>query len=200
MRELIFEHGGGPPGGRAVKAVFPGGVSSRALGGEALDLRLDYDSVLDAGSDLGSGTMIVVPEETSMVDLAVDLQGFLHESSCGKCQPCKDGTRRTLTMLRNIEHIDQRSIDLMDKERPESPRKRGGLYVIQEDEVLGGLSYTDVAQGLGKITSLCQFYEHRGDCHHSKEASRVMRRLIELFADEFEARIAPAEIAQESTA
>ena len=168
--------------------IFPGGVSSRALGSTDLDVPLDYDSLQDAGSDLGSGTLIVVAEGTSMVDLAIDIQSFFHDNSCGKCQPCKGGTGRTLTMLSRLEDLDQRSIDWIGRQRPESPRQQGGLYVIQDDAALGGVSYTDSAQGLDKIIELCQFYEHRGDCHHTTEAARGILRLLGLFTEEFEAR------------
>jgi len=183
VREIIFEYGQGILDGSAVKAVFPGGVSSPVLGPQTLDLRLDFDSLREVESDLGSGVVIVVAEGTCMVRLATQLAEFFHETSCGKCQPCKDGTHRTHVMLNHINRLDEKSIDRIDKALPASPRKRM-LTVI--NSAPAGVSYTDTARGLDKIRHLCEFYKYRGDCHHSTEAANSIQSLLSQFADEFE--------------
>ena len=110
--------------GGELKAVFPGGVSSPVLGPESLDLSLDFDSMRDADSDLGSGCVIVVAEPTCMVQVTTQLAEFFYYGSCGKCQPCKDGTQRTGVMLHNLQRLDEKSIDRSGKILPPSLRKR----------------------------------------------------------------------------
>jgi NADH-quinone oxidoreductase subunit F len=189
LSTLIHEHAGGVRGGGAPKLVFPGGLSSPPLSGDALDVPLDYDALQDRGSDLGSGTVLVVGAETSAVELAMELATLFHEGSCGKCQPCKDGTARTLTMLERLQHIDERSIDLASRTMP-PPKRRVALQLLNvaSTTTVSGISYTDGVQGIDKITTLCQFYKHRGDCHHSYEAASVIQALLTQFRSEFEER------------
>ncbi|HEX8686596.1 MAG TPA: NADH-ubiquinone oxidoreductase-F iron-sulfur binding region domain-containing protein, partial [Pyrinomonadaceae bacterium] len=189
LRELIFEHGRGVAGGRALKAILPGGVSSPALGPEALDRGLDFDSLRDAESDIGSGAVIAVAEGTCMVELATHLAEFFHHASCGKCQPCKDGTHRTSVMLNNLDRLDEKSVDWLSKSLPASPRNRE-LTVL--NSAPAGVSYTDTARGLDKLRHLCEFYKYRGDCHHSTEAAKSIQSLLSLFPDEFESHRAGA--------
>ena len=182
LRELIFQHAQGIAFGSKVKVVLPGGVSSPAVTGSSLDLPLDYDSAHDGSFDLGSGVIVVASETTSTVELARRLSLFFHEKSCGKCKPCKDGTRRTTLMLNRLEDLDQGGIDTPSQETPASPRTPS-LKVLNN---LGGVSYTDTVQGLDKIRHLCEFYKYRGDCHHSTEAATSIQRLLDLFPAEFE--------------
>ena len=185
LRELIFEYGQGITTDSKVKAILPGGVFSPAVNSSSLDARLDYDSAHESGFDLGSGVIIVISERTSAVDLARILADFFHEKSCGKCQPCKDGTRRTAAMLNALDRIDEKSIDIADRKIPPSPRTPA-LKVLNNSESSGAISYTDSVRGLDKITHLCEFYKHRGDCHHSVESANSIQRLIQLFPREFE--------------
>jgi NADH:ubiquinone oxidoreductase subunit F (NADH-binding) len=199
LRELVYGHGGGASGGGRIKAVLAGGVGSCFLGPEALDVPLDYDAMRELGADLSSGVVIVVAEGTSSVDLAIELARFYRDSSCGKCQPCGNGTSRVLLMLERLEDLDEKAIDLADRARPPSPRK--GLTVLQDGGEPGGVSYTDLAQGLDKIRQLAEWYKYRGDCHHPAEAAGAIQSLLALFADEFEARRrGPAADREEATA
>lgn len=190
LRELIFEHGQGLPDGRVVKAIFPGGVSSTVLGPESLDVGLDFDSMREVDSDLGSGSVIVVAEPTCMVQVATQLAEFFYFGSCGKCQPCKDGTQRTGVMLHNLQRLDEKSIDRSGKILPQSLRKRT-LNVISNP--VAGVSYTDTTEGLDKVRHLCEFYKYRGDCHHSTEAANSIQGLLKRFRNEFEDHILNAE-------
>jgi len=183
LRELIFEHGRGMIDGRQVKAVFPGGISSPVLGPEQLDTQLDFDSLREIESDIGSGSVIVAAEGTCMVQVATQLAEFFYYASCGKCQPCKDGTQRTVVMLHNLERLDEKSIDRSGKVLPQTLRKRT-LNVLNTQPA--GISYTDTVEGLEKIRHLCEFYKYRGDCHHSTEAANSIQSLLKRFKHEFE--------------
>jgi len=193
LRALVVEHAGADPA--EVKLVFPGGWSSPPVGGDALEVALDYDGVQDAGTDLGSGSVIVVGKDMPAPELALQLAEFFHHASCGRCRPCKDGTNRVVNMLRRLGELDRKSIDLQGLTLPQ-PKRRYALRVLGQADLSApsGISYTDMTTGLAKIEEMCEFFKHRGDCHHSTEAARVIQRLIELFRPEFEAHMArPAE-------
>ena len=103
MRELIFEHAGGIPDGRELKAFIPGGSSVPALTPEQLDTPLDYDSIQAVGSFFGAASMIVVDDRCCMVQLAIRSTKFYMHESCGKCTPCREGTRWMVQLLERIE-------------------------------------------------------------------------------------------------
>jgi NADH:ubiquinone oxidoreductase subunit F (NADH-binding)/(2Fe-2S) ferredoxin/Pyruvate/2-oxoacid:ferredoxin oxidoreductase delta subunit len=94
LRDIICGIGGGIPGGRAFKAIQIGGPSGGCLPAELLDLPVDYESLIQAGAMMGSGGMIVMDEDTCMVDIALYFLRFIQEESCGKCAPCRIGTRQ----------------------------------------------------------------------------------------------------------
>jgi len=92
LREIIYTQAGGIRGGRALKAIIPGGVSTPLLTPEHLDVRMDFHSVLAAGSMLGSGAVIVMDDATCMVKATAIIVRFFEHESCGKCTPCREGT------------------------------------------------------------------------------------------------------------
>lgn len=94
LREIIFDIGGGPQDGKAIKAVQTGGPSGGCLPASLFGLPIDFDSLTKAGSMMGSGGMIVMDEGTCMVDVAKYFVHFLKEESCGKCLPCREGLKR----------------------------------------------------------------------------------------------------------
>jgi NADH-quinone oxidoreductase subunit F len=102
LREIIFDIGGGIPGGKRFKAVQTGGPSGGCLPERLLDLPVDYDSLLSIGSMMGSGGMIVMDENTCMVDLARYFIDFLKDESCGKCMACREGLRNMHRILTDI--------------------------------------------------------------------------------------------------
>ncbi len=102
VREIIFDIGGGIPHGKRFKAVQTGGPSGGCLPESMLDLPIDFDQLTQAGSMMGSGGMIVMDEDTCMVDIARYFVGFLQEESCGKCVPCREGIKRMLEVLTRI--------------------------------------------------------------------------------------------------
>jgi len=102
LREIIYEIGGGIPGNKKFKAVQTGGPSGGCLPEEYLDKSVDYESLAEAGSMMGSGGMVVMDEETCMVDIARYFLSFTQAESCGKCVPCRVGTKQMLDILERI--------------------------------------------------------------------------------------------------
>ena len=102
LREIIYDVGGGIPNGKKFKAVQTGGPSGGCIPEEMLDVAIDYDSLKKMGSMMGSGGMIVMDENTCMVDLARFFLDFTVDESCGKCPPCRIGTKRMLEILEKI--------------------------------------------------------------------------------------------------
>ena len=102
LREIIYDIGGGIPGGKAFKAAQTGGPSGGCLPADCLDTPIDYDSLTKLGSMMGSGGLIVMDEDTCMVDLARFFLDFTVDESCGKCPPCRIGTKRMHEILVRI--------------------------------------------------------------------------------------------------
>lgn len=102
LREIIYDIGGGCPNGKKFKAVQTGGPSGGCLTEKELDTPIDYDNLIQAGSMMGSGGMIVLDEDNCMVDVARFYMEFIVDESCGKCTPCRVGTKRLLEMLTKI--------------------------------------------------------------------------------------------------
>jgi len=102
LKDIIFKIGGGIPNGKAFKAVQTGGPSGGCIPAEKLDLPVGFDELTQAGSMMGSGGMIVMDEDTCMVDVARYFIAFLTEESCGKCVPCREGLRQMHRILTNI--------------------------------------------------------------------------------------------------
>jgi NADH:ubiquinone oxidoreductase subunit F (NADH-binding)/(2Fe-2S) ferredoxin len=102
LREIIYEIGGGCPNNKAFKAVQTGGPSGGCLTEAQLDTPIDYENLVAAGSMMGSGGMIVLDEDNCMVDVARFYLEFIVDESCGKCTPCRVGTKRLLEMLTKI--------------------------------------------------------------------------------------------------
>ncbi len=102
LREIIYEIGGGIPGGKAFKAAQTGGPSGGCIPTSHLDTPIDYDSLMAIGSMMGSGGLIVMDEDNCMVDVARFFLDFTVDESCGKCPPCRIGTKRMLEILERI--------------------------------------------------------------------------------------------------
>ena len=102
LRTIIYDIGGGIPNGKKFKAVQTGGPSGGCMPAELLDTPVDYDNLIAIGSMMGSGGMIVMDEDNCMVDIARFFLDFTVDESCGKCTPCRVGTRRMLEILERI--------------------------------------------------------------------------------------------------
>lgn len=102
LKEIVYDIGGGMPEGKDFKAVQTGGPSGGCIPGSLLDTPVDFDRLVDVGSMMGSGGMIVMDEETCMVDIARYFLDFLSEESCGKCVPCREGLKQMLAIVSDI--------------------------------------------------------------------------------------------------
>ena len=114
LREIVEEIGGGIPGGKKFKAAQTGGPSGGCIPAEHLDIPIDYDNLLEIGSMMGSGGLIVMDETTCMVDIAKFFLEFTVDESCGKCTPCRIGTKRLLEMLDKITK-GQGTLEMIDE-------------------------------------------------------------------------------------
>ena len=114
LRTIIEEIGGGIPGGKKFKAAQTGGPSGGCIPAEHLDIEIDYDNLLAIGSMMGSGGLIVMDETDCMVDIAKFFLEFTVDESCGKCTPCRIGTKRLLEMLEKITK-GQGSLEMLDE-------------------------------------------------------------------------------------
>ncbi len=113
LREIVYEIGGGVPNGKKFKAVQTGGPSGGCIPEKLLKLPIDFDRLAEAGSMMGSGGMIVMDEETCMVDVAKYFLKFLQEESCGKCVPCREGVLRMSEILEDITNGEGKPEDLV---------------------------------------------------------------------------------------
>jgi NADH-quinone oxidoreductase subunit F len=112
-RDLIYELAGGPLPGRTVKAIYPGGSSSPVLtAAEAMDLPYSFEAMAEAGSMLGSGSVIVADDQVSIPHMALRTARFYHHESCGKCTPCREGTNWTVKMLERVVRGEATPMDL----------------------------------------------------------------------------------------
>ncbi len=112
LRDIIYKLGGGIPGDKKFKAVQTGGPSGGCIPEEQLDMKVDFDELAKAGSMMGSGGMIVMDEDTCMVDVARYFLDFLSDESCGKCVPCREGIRQMLKILTNISKGEGKEGDI----------------------------------------------------------------------------------------
>jgi NADH-quinone oxidoreductase subunit F len=112
LRDIVYEVGGGVPGGKEFKAVQTGGPSGGCIPEEYLNIKVDFDELAKVGAIMGSGGMIVMDEDTCMIDVARYFLKFLTDESCGKCTPCREGIRQMLKILTNISEGKGREGDI----------------------------------------------------------------------------------------
>ncbi len=116
LREIVFDIGGGIPGGKAFKAAQTGGPSGGCIPAQHLDLPVDYESLIQVGSFMGSGGLIVMDESACMVDLAAFYMEFCRDESCGQCVPCRAGTAQMHALLQKLTHLEATEADLAQLE------------------------------------------------------------------------------------
>ena len=127
LNTIIDEIGGGVPGGKALKAVQTGGPSGGCIPAEKMELTVDYEALAEAGCIMGSGGLIVLDEESCMVDIARYFLSFTQAESCGKCAPCRVGTRAMLGILERITAGKGQMADLAKLEQIAQTVKDGSL-------------------------------------------------------------------------
>jgi NADH:ubiquinone oxidoreductase subunit F (NADH-binding) len=144
LREIVYDIGGGIRGGKAFKAVQTGGPSGGVITTKDLDTPIDYDSLQAIGSMMGSGGMIVMDEDTCMVSIAKFYLDFTQEESCGKCTPCRIGTKRIYEYLEKLTEGKATMDDLHNlKELCESVKDTAlcGLGQTAPNPVLSTMEY-----------------------------------------------------------
>ncbi|HCJ67670.1 MAG TPA: NADH-quinone oxidoreductase subunit F [Elusimicrobia bacterium] len=151
LREIIFEIGGGILNGKKFKAVQTGGPSGGCVPADSLDLPVDYEQLNAAGSMMGSGGMIVMDEDTCMVDVAKYFLNFLKEESCGKCLPCREGIKRMLEIVTDISEGrgKEDTLDLLEE-----------LSAVVTDTSLCGLGKTAANPVLSTLRYFRDEYEN----------------------------------------
>ncbi len=117
LREIIYEFGGGVKGGKALKAVIPGGASAPFMTPDQIDTPMDFESIKEIGSMLGSAAITVMDDSVCIVWAAMNLMEFFHHESCGQCTPCREGSAWILQILRRIENGlgEESDIDLLEE-------------------------------------------------------------------------------------
>ncbi|WP_433542273.1 NADH-quinone oxidoreductase subunit NuoF [Neomoorella humiferrea] len=152
LREIIFDIAGGIQDDKRFKAVQIGGPSGGCLPEDKLDLPVDYDSLNQAGAIMGSGGMVVMDENTCMVDVARFFLNFTQAESCGKCTPCREGTKRMLEILTRICEGEGKIEDLDTLER---------LARVVKNTALCGLGQTCP----NPVLSTLQYFRHEYEAH-----------------------------------
>ncbi|MBN1806848.1 MAG: NADH-quinone oxidoreductase subunit NuoF [Sedimentisphaerales bacterium] len=127
LKEIIYDIGGGIPNGKKLKAIQTGGPSGGCLPEEFINTPVDYESLAEAGSIMGSGGMIVVDEDSCMVDIAKFFLEFTQNESCGKCTPCREGTKRMFEILTRITSGKGQPGDIEKLERLGNMIKKSSL-------------------------------------------------------------------------
>ena len=168
LRKVIFDIGGGIPDGKRFKAVQIGGPSGGCLTEEHLDMPMDFDSLKKAGAIIGSGGLVVMDEDTCMVDVARFFMHFTQKESCGKCTPCREGTKR---MLEILERIVENEGTMEDLELLES------LSDTITDTALCGLGQTACKPVMSTLKNFRQDYLHHVVDHHCPICNGRKRRL-----------------------
>ena len=172
LRELIFDIGGGIPNGKEFLAIQTGGPSGGCLTKDELDVPIDYQSLVKAGSMMGSGGAIVMDEDNCMVDVAKFYMEFIRDESCGKCTPCRIGTKRLLEILEKITRGQGEMSDLDDLE---------SLAASIADGALCGLGQTAANPILSTLKKFRHVYEEH--INEKKCSAGVCKSLIQFKID-----------------
>ena len=175
LHEIVYDIGGGIPDGREFKAVQTGGPSGGCIPASLLDLPVDFDSLTEAGSMMGSGAMVIMDDRTCMVDIARYFLDFLKEESCGKCTPCREGIKSMLEILTRISEGQGEMADLETLE---------ALAKIVQSASLCGLGKTSP----NPVLSTLRYFRDEYEAHivDHKCPAGVCKALIEYYVIEDE--------------
>ncbi len=170
MKEVVFDIGGGILGNKNFKAVQIGGPSGGCIPESLLDTPIDYESLTDAGAIMGSGGLIIMDEETCMVEVARYFLSFTQDESCGKCPPCREGTRHMLNILEDITQGKGREGDI------ELLEKMGNLI---KETAICGLGNT----APNPVLTTIRYFRHEYEAHirDRKCPARVCKSLIQFY-------------------
>lgn len=177
LREIIFDLGGGIAGDRAFKAAQIGGPSGGCLPAKLLDTAIDYDSLLQAGAMMGSGGLVVMDDQTCMVDVARFFLGFTKTESCGRCTPCREGTTRLYEMLERVV-TPQRVLDAQAEKVPTELR-----FLIDAPE------HFDPDEFLATLKELAYAVKDTAACGLGQTAPNPVLSTLTHFEDEYKAHL-----------
>jgi NADH:ubiquinone oxidoreductase subunit F (NADH-binding) len=161
LRQIIFDIGGGIPNGKAFKGVQIGGPSGGCVPTQHLDIEIDYESLKAIGAMMGSGGLVVMDEATCMVDMAKFFMDFVQRESCGKCIPCREGTRRMLEILKRITQgrASETGIDALN-------RFKGVMYLQRLAEVIRDTSLCGLGQSApNPVLSTLRWFRDEYEAH-----------------------------------
>ncbi|MBN2526651.1 MAG: NADH-quinone oxidoreductase subunit NuoF [Deltaproteobacteria bacterium] len=162
IRDIIFKIGGGVPDGNEFKGVQIGGPSGGCVPKEHLDIKIDYENLKTVGAMMGSGGLVVMDEKTCMVDVAKFFMDFIQRESCGKCIPCREGTRRMLEILERITS------------------GRGGHEKVEA---------LDRFKGITEMEKLARVIQDTSLCGLGQSAPNPVLSTLRWFRDEYEAHV-----------
>jgi NADH-quinone oxidoreductase subunit F len=182
LREIIFDIGGGVPDGKKFKAVQIGGPSGGALPESVIDTKIDYESLKKVGAMMGSGGLVVMDETTCMVDLAKYFMTFIQSESCGKCIPCREGTKRLLEILERLtqsHHHEATAEDALS-------RFQGMVYMERLADVIKNTSLCGLGQSAANpVLSTLHYFrdEYEAHLYDRKCPAGSCRELLSYFID-----------------
>ena len=161
IKQLIYDIGGGIPNDKSFKAVQFGGPSGGCIPQQHLDLEVDYESLKTVGAMMGSGGMVVMDEDTCMVDVAKFFMDFIQRESCGKCVPCREGTKAMLEILKQITHGGRSMKDDDALERFKGVTNLQRLANVIKDTSLCGLGQS----APNPVLSTLRWFKDEYDAH-----------------------------------
>lgn len=161
LRRIIFDIGGGPPDGKAFKAAQIGGPSGGCIPEPHLDIQIDYESLKTVGAMMGSGGLVVMDEDNCMVDVAKFFMDFIQRESCGKCIPCREGTRHMLEILQSITRARRSEAGVQALER-----FKGVMYLNRLAEVIRDTSLCGLGQSApNPVLSTLRWFRDEYEAH-----------------------------------
>ena len=159
IRDIIFNIGGGIPNNKKFKAVQIGGPSGGCITQDNLDIEIDYESLKKVGAMMGSGGLVVMDEDTCMVDVAKYFMDFIQRESCGKCIPCREGTRRMLEILESITSKPKAKNEALD-------RFKGVIMLEKLSRVIRDTSLCGLGQSApNPVVSTLKYFRDEYDAH-----------------------------------
>jgi NADH:ubiquinone oxidoreductase subunit F (NADH-binding)/Pyruvate/2-oxoacid:ferredoxin oxidoreductase delta subunit/(2Fe-2S) ferredoxin len=159
LREIIFDTGGGVPFNKKFKAVQIGGPSGGCIPEQHLDIKIDYESLKEVGAMIGSGGLVVMDEDSCMVDIAKFFMDFIQRESCGKCIPCREGTKRMLEILNYITSGKKQTGGLMALERFKGILNLEEIVDVVKSTSLCGLGQTAANPVMSTLKYFREEYE-----------------------------------------
>jgi NADH:ubiquinone oxidoreductase subunit F (NADH-binding)/Pyruvate/2-oxoacid:ferredoxin oxidoreductase delta subunit len=161
IRQIVMDIGGGAPDGKAFKAVQIGGPSGGCIPDSHLDIDIDYESLKTVGAMMGSGGLVVMDEDTCMVDIAKYFMDFIQRESCGKCIPCREGTKRMLQILESITRGRGR-----ETKRDALDRFQGIMQLEELSKVIQATSLCGLGQSApNPVASTLRWFRHEYEAH-----------------------------------